>query len=229
MTWVVAQVAVTVGSTVLANGAKNKAGAIGSKQSYLNEALGWEENIAQNKAIGEANLQNTIRSGYRMGLLNIQQAQARKDASTSQFTIGRRKQSLLGAASASAAASGTFGSSVDAITSDIAQKSDEALNNQGEAYETQVLNFDTQLHDLLMSGQDALQGPAKTNVQSGQAFEGTSIAESLVSSGLQLAGNYAEAQFKLGPGAPTYSAFKDKAGAIGSGSDGRTRTITGGR
>ncbi len=227
MTWVIAQAAVTVGSTVLANGAKNKAGAIGSKQSYLNEALGWEENIAQNKAIGEANLQNTIRSGYRMGLLNIQQAQARKDASTSQFTIGRRKQSLLGAASASAAASGTFGSSVDAITSDIAQKSDEALNNQGEAYETQVLNFDTQLHDLLMSGQDALQGPAKTNVQSGQAFEGTSIAESLVSSGLQLGGQYLSAKMKLGDS--TYSAFKDKAGAIGSGSDGRTRTITGGR
>lgn len=225
MTWVM--VGTTVGSGLLSAGASNKAGLAGSKQSYLNEALGWEENIAQNKAIGEANLQNTIRTGYRMGLLNIQQAQARKEASTGQFTIGRRKQSLLGAASASAAASGTFGSSVDAITSDIAQKADEALNNQGEAYATQVQNFDTQLHDLLMSGQDALQSPAKTNVQSGQAFEGTSIGESLVQSGLQLGGQYLSAKMKLGLGEPTYGAFKDKAGAIGSGSDGRTRTITG--
>lgn len=222
-------IAATVGSSLLGAGAANRAGLAASKQSYLNEALGWEENIAQNKAIGEANLQNTIRSGYRMGLLNIQQAQARKDASTSQFTIGRRKQSLLGAASASAAASGTFGSSVDAISSDIGQKADEALNNQGEAYATQVQNFDTQLHDLLMSGQDALQAPSRTNVQAGQKFEGTSIAESLVSSGLQLGGQYLSAKMKLGLGESTYGAFKDQAGAIGSGYGGTGRTITGGR
>jgi hypothetical protein len=201
MTWMmVGSAAVTVGKNSMEANKANIAGAAGSALSFEQERLGWEENTAQNKAIGEANLQTTIRTGYKVGLANLQRAQAKKLAIANGTDLTKNKLKVLGAATANAAASGNVGASVDAVLQDIEQQSFEAVSNRDADYEVQSANFDTQLHDILMSGQDALKSSAKANVQQGTAYTQISDTEVLVNSAIEIGSQYLGAKMQLGLG-----------------------------
>lgn len=166
--------------------------------NYIN-AL--NDNVATNQAIDEANLTNTIRTGFRVGILNVQRGQARKEAAASKFQLSTIAQNVLGAATANAAAAGTIGSSLNAVESDIKKRSEEALIEAQANFETTQFNFDTQLNDIVQAGQDALQ---RSRIMDYSGVSQKSLSSAFLSGAIQATAQvgmaYMGAQMGLGLG-----------------------------
>lgn len=144
--------AAAIGGLSSASGAKSANAQ--SRAEYIN-AL--NNNVATNEAIGEANLTNTIRTGFRAGILSVQRGQARLQATRAGIDIGQLAKTVLSQNTASAAAAGTVGASVDAVAKDTQKKMDEALIENEMNLGTQEFNFDIQLNDIVNQGLDSLQ------------------------------------------------------------------------
>lgn len=160
-------------------------------EAYMNESDMLVQNVAENKAISEANLTNLIRNGYRQGLLNVQRAQAKRAAASQGIDVQREVLQALGAATANAAAAGAVGSSVDAVMQEIAVKQDQAQAQQSENYRVTVENFDTQLHDLIQAGLDSQVSSRKVQVRRSPNMGAAGYAEIALGSllaGAQAAG-----------------------------------------
>ena len=112
---------------------------------------------AEAAAIQQANTQNTIRTAARAALIQAQLAAAAKQQAQAGFDIDRQKKQALGAASASAAASGTIGASVDAVQQEIDMAADEADSRLNAEWDLTLANAEQQLSDTVQSGLDALQ------------------------------------------------------------------------
>lgn len=130
---------------------------LGKKAEYEQAAIAYRNNSAANKLIEETNLQNTIRTGYKVGISNIQRGMMRTAMAQQGLGVSVQKESLLGAINANAAASETGGASIDAVASDMRKKADEALINVQENAKTNEFNMDTQLTDIVNQGIDSLQ------------------------------------------------------------------------
>lgn len=163
--------------------------------SKQNKALA-RENIAQNEAIIKANVANTIRTGYRAGLLNMQRGLSRRMAQQKGFEQTKEAGAALGVVTANQAASGTIGASADAVAQDVRMKLGEAQAAQQDENELMELNFDTQLHELVQQGQDAVQSPAKLKLQSSGDIRGNALLAGLTTFGSM----YASSKFNLGLG-----------------------------
>jgi len=195
MTWGVVSIGVGVATSYAS--ASSAAGAAGSSINAQNRQV-----IAQNKNIVEANIENTIRTGYRVGLLNMQQGQAKKDAIQMGFDTTAAAQQVMSANTANAAASGTVGASVQAVATDIKQKLGEAQAQQESAWNLQLTNFDVELHNLITQGKDSLSG-ANGQVQSLGTSSGSLLGNAVLSGVAQFAGMYAQRSMTLGLGTPT--------------------------
>lgn len=169
-------------------------------QALQQQQLSWDKNSADNKAIAEANLTNTIRTGYRVGILNLQRAQAKKKAVQDGYDISVTRQQALGAASANAAAAGTIGSSVEAVAADIEQKIGQATNNLAGNYDVTAANFDTGLQDLLWNGEDALRSPEKAYMTKLNAPQGFSYLGAAFDAGMSMAEDYFSNKMSMGMG-----------------------------
>jgi hypothetical protein len=184
-----------------ANASKtNKANKAAYAAGLQEEALQWNQNVGANKAVAEANLQNTIRTGFKVGLLNVQRAQAKKNALQQGINLSRSVLQVTGAATANAAAAGTIGSSVDAVITDINMREGEALAQMDTDYQIQSDNFDTQLHDLLISGMDQLQSADNTSVRKTTKPNDIGFGEVLAGAAIQAAGSYISSKMTLGLG-----------------------------
>lgn len=131
MTWgfVAAGAAVVVGSvlqTDAQNDMSNSQGKAANNSAYKNYTNSVRQTMENNRAIGEANTVNMIRAGYKVGLLNLQTARLKEQAAQEGWNTSRKAAEVLGSAEANAAASGTVGASVSAVSLDIRKKSDEA-------------------------------------------------------------------------------------------------------
>lgn len=169
-------------------------------QALQQQQLSWDKNSADNQAIAEANLTNTIRTGYRVGMLNLQRAQAKKKAVQDGYDISVTKQQALGAATANAAAAGSIGSSVAAVASDIEQKVGQAVNQTADNYEQTESNFDTGLQDVLWNGQDALKSPEKAYMTKLNAPQGFSYLGAAFDAGMEMGSEYLSSKMSLGLG-----------------------------
>ena len=196
MTWAfVAVGAVAVGTGIQSASASNAATTAGAKNSIQQN----KQIEANNLASIEANLKNTIRTGYRVGVLNVQQATAQKDAVQKGYDISAAEQSALGAVSANQAAAGAIGASARAVLTDVRMKAGEAQAEALEDWKIQQFNFNTQLTDLIFQGQSNLAGS-----QSATEFSAPSdsqvLTSALVAGGLAGLTTYASSQIKLGAG-----------------------------
>lgn len=201
MTWgFVAVAAVTVAGSVASGQAANKAANQNQIAGNMNEVAQWGQNASENEAISAANLQNQIRTGYKVGLLNVQQAQAKKKAMQDGFDLSKQVNVVLGAATANAAAAGSVGSSVDAIISDINSKVGDAHAQMDANWVQTTENFNTQLSDLLQQGQDVLKSPNKASVRKTPEAQTSSFGEQLFGAGVQIASSYAMSKMSLGLG-----------------------------
>jgi hypothetical protein len=169
-------------------------------QALQQQQLAWDKNSADNQAIAEANLTNTIRTGYRVGILNLQRAQAKKKAIQDGYDVSAQRQQALGAATANAAAAGTIGSSIAAVTSDIEQKVGEATNRIAGNYEQTEDNFDTALQDTLWNGEDTLRSPEKLYMTDLVKPAGFSYWGAAFDAGMEMGESYMNSKMSLGLG-----------------------------
>lgn len=190
--------ALSVASSVMGSSASKKAATVQRTQGLQQEAASWDQNYAENKALDASNLQNMIRTGYKVGLLNVQRAQAKKAAMQQGIDLSRSALSATGAAQANAAASGGIGSSVSAIEQDIQQRVDEAGARMGDDYENTELNFDTMLNDIITNGQDAQGSSVKANIMATPAAQYTGMGQAIGGALIQTAGTYYASKLSLG-------------------------------
>lgn len=195
-------VAVAAVSAVSSIRGQNAAAGAANKNSLSQEEQAYKQNTADNEAIQESNTLNTIRTGYKVGLLNIQKAQAAKRAQQAGFDMGTIRTSLLGTNAANAAASGSIGASVDAVASDINMKLDQEVTQAADDYDIGTQNFETQMADILNAGQDALMSPAKVNIVR-QEVKSVGVGEGLLQVGVAAASAYAGQKMSLGSGPTT--------------------------
>lgn len=205
MTWgMVGGAALAVGSQVVGGMAAADAANANSRAARLaglqdNKAR-WEENAATNKTIAETNLQNQIRTGYRIGILNVQRGQAKKAAAQSGINLGKSKLQALSAANANAAATGSIGSSVDAVVLDIEMQAEQADASIVEDQRIMQSNYDTSFADIIKAGEDALQSPEQISVRDVAAAREIGMGEVVLGAVANTAGQYAGQIMSLGLG-----------------------------
>ena len=164
------------------------------------EQAQWDQNLADNRAIQEATLLNTFRTGDRSGILAIQRAQGRQAAVDAGLSVGQAEASLTGAVTANAAAAGTIGPSVDAVADDIRMKANDARARNMQDFLQGEENFDTQLHDILTQGEDVLRSSVKTRVRQAQDAQYIDTTEVLAGTLINTAGSYISSKMSLGLG-----------------------------
>jgi hypothetical protein len=169
-------------------------------QALQQQQLAWDKNSADNQALGEANLTNTIRTGFRVGTLNLQRAQAKKKAIQDGYDVSVTRQQALGAATANAAAAGTVGPSVQAVASDIEQKVSMAKGNLAANLDQTNMNLDTELHDIVANGEDVLRSPEKVYMTKLNKPQGFSYAAAAFDAGMEMGTEYMSSKMSLGLG-----------------------------
>lgn len=162
MTWgfVAAGVAV-VGSSMLKAGSDNAAARASATQqnneSYNSYTNSVKQTMEANRAIGEANTLNIIRAGYKVGILNLQTARLKEQAAVEGWGVSRKASEVLAGAEANAAAAGTVGASVTAVSNDIRKKSQEAQIAVSTNWYHTLENQDIALEQTTQAAQDAQQ------------------------------------------------------------------------
>lgn len=169
--------------------------------------------MQQNEALLKANVENTIRTGYRVGLLNMQMGALRKQSTQMGYNANVQARDALDKANANSAAAGTIGASVDAVETDIRMRLGEAHAARNDWWDMNLLNYDTSLHDIVQAGQDQLnlqgigpQGTAVTldvsTIGVGQGGSGNRWTNALLAGATSFATNYASRTLALGLGTP---------------------------
>lgn len=169
-----------------------------------------EDFQAESQAAREANLKNFQSTAFRVGLLNVRKAQEVRALQQRKFDTGAEEQQALGTAAVNAAASGTVGSSVDAVQSDIQMAFDKVRAQISDENELNALNFNTDLYDLITNGQNSQVNVGKFR----NAPKGQSQLSMAGNAAFQVAGTYLGAKMDLGLGsAPkTQPSFGAQAG-----------------
>lgn len=157
---------------------------------------------AANKAEGDAvvreRLNATIRNSYATSIAQSNLALKKRQLSTQAGEIGAATLAAKGNAELASAATGSIGASVQAVQSDIDQKSQAALDQTTDAFENAVVNYN---NDLQMQALNTEQSaPSVRGVQyqgpSGSAMFGTAALGGLAS----FASMYAMRSMSLGLG-----------------------------
>lgn len=190
------------GMSMMQQNQQGKATALAAKDRAL-------DNIAESKAIMEANRKNFQQTTYRIGMLNVQKAQEVRALEQQKFEVGAQEQQALGSASVNAAASGTVGASVDAVQSDIQMAFDKVRDQITDENELNALNYNTALYDLITNGQNEL----ITQAQFRKAPGGASQLQMLGNAAMEVASKYVSQKMDLGLGSkPKPQGFGTQAG-----------------
>jgi hypothetical protein len=205
--------AASIGLSALQGGqeakAKNESIERQNAQTTRNFIAGAERNQAVNKTIAEANLQNTIRTGYRAGILNVQRGQAKVAAVRAGYDIGAKGIQALSTSAVDAAASGSIGASVAAVSENIKLKMDMAQGDVDSSWEVQQQNFDQSLGELVQQGQDTLRSAEFLDYTPPELGRTTSVGNAMllgaVKSAVGFGTQYAEANMRLGLGGASSS------------------------
>lgn len=152
--------------------------------------------VAENEAVIKSNVKNTIRTGYRVGLLNMQRGLQKREAVQAGFNITKGGQEALGQVTANAAAAGTIGASADAVVADVRMKMGDAQAALVNQNEIAAGNFNTQLENITFEGEQAIQESRKFDIQSGSDI----TKNALMAGAMSLASSYAGSKMGAGVG-----------------------------
>ncbi len=152
----------------------------------------------QSKALREANRINTDRTGFQVGLLQVQKGQRLKRLQQQRAQLGQDRLSASGAAANNAAAAGQVGASVAAVQLDIELQFERAKTQIEEQNEADAYNYNVELAQLIQAGQDALNTGVAPQGKSDLAIVGTAAAAAFSS--------YASGSMNLGLGTSGASA-----------------------
>lgn len=153
------------------------------------------QQVADSKEIVRDRLQTSIRNAYATALGQVQLALNKKQTAQQMSSVRGGGVSALGDASLLSAYSGTMGASVDAVSSDIMQRSNEALTQLQENYDASLQDYNRSLDAMVMNTE------LSTPQQREYKYMGPSTMDNLVSSiigaGASFAGNYANQKMKM--------------------------------
>ncbi len=152
--------------------------------------------IAKNQAIVQANLANTLRTGYRVGLLQMQHGLMRQQAAQQGFDLTNSAQQALGQVAASNAATGAVGASADAVLTDVRMKLGETQARMDEDWQVQLQNYNTQLAEIVFQGNSAVQQAIEVDIPSSDEIFNNALMSAAVSFG----SSYATSKMSLGLG-----------------------------
>lgn len=154
------------------------------------------QKIADSKEIVRDRLQASIRNAYATALGQVQLALNKKQTAQQMSSVRAGGVSALGDASLLSAYSGTMGASVDAVSNDIMQRSNEALTQLQENYDASLQDYNRSLDSMVVNTE------LSTPQQREYKYMGPSTTDNLLSSiigtGASFAGNYADQKMKLG-------------------------------
>lgn len=172
-----------------------------------------EQSVEGNEAIIKANVANTIRTGYRIGLANMQRGLQKRQAVQHGFDISKAGVDALGQANANSAASGSIGASVDAVATDIKMKIGEAQAAAANQSEIDLANFQTQIEGITFEGANAVQQGVESKAQSSSDI----WSGALMAGASSFASSYMGAKMKLGVGSGTGATSGLQRGGYGAG------------
>lgn len=154
------------------------------------------QQIADSKEIVRDRMQASIRNAYATALGQVQLALQKKQTAQQMSSVRAGGVSALGDASLMSAYSGTMGASVDAVSSDIMQRSNEALTQLQENYDASLQDYNRSLDAMVMNTE--LSKPEQKEYK----YMGPSTMDNLLGSitgtAMSFAGNYANQKMKLG-------------------------------
>lgn len=148
---------------------------------------------SDNKAIRKANKENTLRTAFSVGMLNVQRGQNRARVQQQLADQGVSKRSQIGVATANQAASETVGASADAVLQDIQMQYSRERANIEQSFQTDEFNYNTELRNIVQAGQDAIRSPNN--------YKSPSLVSSLLGTAISVGGVYAQDKMRLGLGA----------------------------
>jgi len=166
------------------------------------------QNTSDNEAIIKANVASTIRTGYRVGLANIQRGLQKRQNVQQGYEITKGGGDALGKATANAAAAGSVGSSVDAVLGDIQMKIGEAQASLSNKDEVDAANFRTQIESIAYEGSSAIIQSKERGVDAYALVSGPKVdimGNALLAGASSFASSYASSKMKLGLGSSTPS------------------------
>jgi hypothetical protein len=165
-----------------------------SAQSSANAAS--KLSVAGNEAVIKSNIRNTIRTGYRVGLLNMQRGLQKRETVQAGYDITKQGAQALGQVNANVAAAGAVGASADAVAMDIKMKMGEARASLENKNEINAGNFNTSLENITYEGEMSLQEGRKADIQSGSEI----MRGALVAGAMSFASSYAGSKMGAGTG-----------------------------
>lgn len=157
--------------------------------------------IADNAAVVESNLENTIRTGAAASLLNVRLGQSRKALIQSGFDRTAAAEQALGAVNANAAAAGTVGASVKAVANDVRMKLGEAKAEADDEWDLTKLNFNTDLTNVIYAGKDSLR--RSVGMVASSPSSGDVLRAGIMGAVTGTLGSWVKGQSQLGLGTPT--------------------------
>lgn len=189
MTWFAAgAAAISVGTSYM-SAQSAKAGAI----SNANAA-----SRAEGEQIAAERLNATIRNSYSTSLANLQLGLRKRQLSQQGADIGAATLAAQGDAALGIAATSSIGQSTNAITSDIAMKSQTALDMTTDQFENDVDNYNRELQ-LMVINTDASAPTVRENTYNGPS-DGEMLGSAILGGIASFAGSYAMRKMSLGLG-----------------------------
>lgn len=154
-----------------------------------------EQQIADSKEIVRDRLQTSIRNAYATAFGQVSLALQKKQTAQQMSSVRAGGVSALGDASLLSAYSGTMGASVDAVSSDIMQRSNEALTQLQENYDASLQDYNRSLDEMVVNTE------LGTPQQKEYKYTGPSTLGNLFSAvagtAMTFAGKYASQKMKL--------------------------------
>jgi hypothetical protein len=153
---------------------------------------------AEGEAIAKERLNKTISNSYNAAFSQMNLALQKRQLAQQGNQITAAGLAAKGDADVLAAATGSVGASVQAVSADIQQKVDSALDQTRDAFEMSMVNHNNEL-DMMVLNTDQSAPTVRKNEYVGPS-QGANFGMALVQGGLQFASQYASANMKLGLG-----------------------------
>lgn len=153
---------------------------------------------AEGEAITKERINQTVRNSYSTALGQMQLALKKRQFAQQGSEISAARLVAKGDADANAAASGSIGASVNAVSEDINMKAQSALDMTQDAFENEVQNSNRELEMMVINTNES--APNVREVSYNGPSMGQLVGGAVLGGAVQFAGAYAQRKMSLGLG-----------------------------
>lgn len=168
---------------------------------------GMELQSRQNEAIAKADIQSLINTHMQASLLGVSLSAQKRVAAQNRVAVSRNRAANIGTAMAEAAASGTIGASVDAVSNDIKRQSAVANAAIADQADVDSFNFQVSVEQLyrgyeqgIPTYDDTMPSPVPPLIMGSVRSRGPTLGQALFGSAANVGMNYLSSKINLGLG-----------------------------